>query len=65
MKRKDFSNLKIEVQKEKKGLAFVEIVSNCNSGWKMEPVNSNEWMVDNMFPYFPIGDIKVDGELVK
>lgn len=54
-----------EVQKEKKGLAFVEIVSNCNSGWKMEPVNSNEWMVDNMFPYFPIGDIKVDGELVK
>jgi len=54
-----------EVQKEKKGLAFVEIVSNCNSGWKMEPVASNEWMVENMFPYFPMGDIKVDGKLVK
>lgn len=54
-----------EIQKEKKGLAFIEIVSNCNSGWKMEPVDANNWMVENMFPYFPIGDIKVDGELVK
>lgn len=54
-----------EIQKEKKGLAFVEIVSNCNSGWKMEPVDSNIWMVENMFPYFPMGDIKVDGKLVK
>jgi len=54
-----------EIQKEKKGLAFVEIVSNCNSGWKMTPVDSNEWMVENMFPYFPLGDIKVDGNLVK
>ena len=54
-----------EIQKEKKGLAFVEIVSNCNSGWKMTPLDSNKWMVDNMFPYFPMGDIKVDGELVK
>ncbi|MBN2236518.1 MAG: 2-oxoglutarate oxidoreductase [Bacteroidales bacterium] len=54
-----------EIQKEKKGLAFIEIVSNCNSGWKMNPVDANNWMVDNMFPYFPLGDIKVDGELVK
>lgn len=54
-----------EIQKEKKGLAFVEIVSNCNSGWKMEPVDSNIWMVENMFPYYPMGDIKVDGKLVK
>lgn len=54
-----------EVQKEKKGLAFVEIVSNCNSGWKMNPVDANNWMVENMFPYFPLGDIKVNGELVK
>ncbi len=53
-----------EVQRDKKGLAFVEIVSNCNSGWKMTPLDSNEWMVDNMFPYFPLGDIKKNGKLV-
>lgn len=46
----------------KKGLCFVEIVSNCNSGWKMAPVASNQWMVDNMFPYYPLGDIKVPAE---
>lgn len=52
-----------EVQRDKKGLALVEIVSNCNSGWKMPPVAANKWMEENMFPYFPIGDIKVKGEL--
>ena len=46
-----------------KGLSFIEIVSNCNSGWKMTPLESNIWMEENMFPYFPLGDIKVDGKL--
>lgn len=49
----------------KPGLSFVEIVSNCNSGWKMTPTQANQWMVDNMFPYYPLGDIKVNGEIVK
>ena len=46
---------------KKPGLSFIEIVSNCNSGWKMTPVQANQWMVDNMFPYYPLGDLKVDG----
>ncbi len=52
----------LENQKLNKGLSFVEIVSNCNSGWKMTPLQSNEWMVDNMFPFYPIGDIKVNDD---
>jgi len=55
----------IEGQMAGKGLTFVEIVSNCNSGWKMTPVRSNEWMEQNMFPFYPLGDIKVDGKLVQ
>jgi len=55
--RKAFEN-----QKLKKGLSFVEIVSNCNSGWKMTPTDANQWMVDNMFPFYPLGDIKVPEE---
>ncbi|MCL2511594.1 MAG: thiamine pyrophosphate-dependent enzyme [Bacteroidales bacterium] len=47
------------------GVSFVEIVSNCNSGWKLTPVKSNEWMEQNMFPFYPLGDVKVNGELVK
>lgn len=58
--RKAFEN-----QKLKKGLSIVEIVSNCNSGWKMTPVESNKWMVENMFPFYPLGDLKVDGKLVE
>ncbi len=46
------------------GISFVEIVSNCNSGWKMTPVDSNVWMEENMFPFYPLGDIKVDGKLL-
>ncbi len=49
----------------KGGVSFVEIVSNCNSGWKMTPVDSNKWMEENMFPFYPLGDIKVDGQMVK
>lgn len=48
-----------ELQSQKKGTTFVEIVSNCNSGWKMTPVQSNIWMEENMFPFYPLGDIKV------
>jgi 2-oxoglutarate ferredoxin oxidoreductase subunit beta len=48
----------------KEGVNFIEIVSNCNSGWKMTPVQANKWMEDNMFPFFPLGDIKVDFEMV-
>ncbi len=53
-----------ENQKLKRGLSFVEVVSNCNSGWKMSPVEANQWMEENMFPMYPLGDIKVDGVLV-
>jgi 2-oxoglutarate ferredoxin oxidoreductase subunit beta len=48
----------------KEGVNFIEIVSNCNSGWKMTPVQANKWMEEHMFPFYPLGDIKVDGELV-
>jgi len=48
----------------KPGVSFIEIVSNCNSGWKMRPNEANKWMEDNMFPYYPLGDIKVDGQLI-
>jgi 2-oxoglutarate ferredoxin oxidoreductase subunit beta len=64
-KTKKAVRMAIENQVNKKpGLSFVEIVSNCNSGWKMTPTQANQWMVDNMFPYYPLGDIKVDGKMV-
>lgn len=43
---------------EGKGTSIVEVVSTCNAGWKMTPEAANRWMVENMFPVYPIGDLK-------
>ena len=42
----------------RQGFSLVEVVSTCNSGWKMSPVAANEWLAQNMLPYYPLGDIK-------
>jgi 2-oxoglutarate ferredoxin oxidoreductase subunit beta len=49
----------VAYQKLNRGTCFVEIVSNCPSGWKMTPTQANKWMEENMFPFYPLGDIKV------
>ncbi len=52
----------VQYQFENRGTSFIEVVSNCPSGWKMTPVEANKWMEENMFPYYPLGDIKVPQE---
>lgn len=52
----------IQYQKLEKGTCFIEIVSNCPSGWKMTPVQSNKWMEETMFPFYPLGDLKTPEE---
>ena len=42
----------------KKGTSIVEVVSTCNSGWKLSPEESNKWMAENMFEQYPLGDLK-------
>ena len=51
--QKAFENSMLE-----KGTSVVEIVSTCNEGWKLSPAAANEWMVQNMFPVYPLGDLK-------
>ncbi|MDE6278312.1 MAG: 2-oxoglutarate oxidoreductase [Muribaculaceae bacterium] len=43
---------------EKRGTSVVEIVSTCNSGWKLSPADSNKWMEKHMFEKYPLGDLK-------
>ena len=40
------------------GSSLVEIVSTCNSGWKLSPKQANEWMAEHMFKEYPKGDLK-------
>jgi 2-oxoglutarate ferredoxin oxidoreductase subunit beta len=48
-----------QYQKERRGTCFIEVVSNCPSGWKMTPVQANAWLVEHMLPSYPLGDLKV------
>lgn len=42
----------------KRGSSLVEIVSTCASGWKLSPEKAQKWMEENMFPFYPLGDLK-------
>ena len=61
-KLKKALRMAFEFQETKKGTCFIEVGSNCPSGWKMTPQESNKWMEENMFPYFPLGDLKLPKE---
>jgi 2-oxoglutarate ferredoxin oxidoreductase subunit beta len=58
-KLKKAIEVSFKYQKLNKGTCFIEVVSNCPSGWKMTPVESNQWLEKNMFPFYTLGDIKV------
>jgi len=47
-----------EYQINGKGYTLVEILSTCPSNWKMSPLDSIEWLKDNMIPMFPLGVYK-------
>ena len=48
----------LEIQEQKIGTTFVEVLSNCPSGWKCTPVQSLEWIKEKSLPYFPLGVFK-------
>lgn len=58
--RKTKSALKLAFKNsmEKKGTSVIEVLSTCNSGWKMSPADANHWMRENMTTQYPLGDIK-------
>ncbi len=47
-----------ELQQKKAGTSFIEVVSNCPSGWKCSPVESLGKIKEESFPYFPLGVFK-------
>ena len=45
-------------QKEGKGFNFVEVLSTCPTNWGKNPLESLEWLKENMIPYYPLGVLK-------
>lgn len=51
-------------QQEKRGYTLIEIVGTCSTNWGMTPLESMDWMRENMLPYYPLGvykDIVAEG----
>ncbi|HEY5576600.1 MAG TPA: thiamine pyrophosphate-dependent enzyme [Clostridiaceae bacterium] len=49
-----------------KGFSIVEVLSICPTNWGLSPIESMQWLKDNMIPYYPLG-VKKDksiGEVV-
>ncbi len=45
----------IEIQKEKNGFAFIEVLAACPSNLKMTPVDTQKWVRDVLAQQFPLG----------
>jgi 2-oxoglutarate ferredoxin oxidoreductase subunit beta len=43
-----------------KGFSMIEILSNCPTNWGIKPIDSLQWIRDNMMPYYTLG-VKKEG----
>ncbi|MCL2023205.1 MAG: thiamine pyrophosphate-dependent enzyme [Oscillospiraceae bacterium] len=51
-----------EIQKAGKGFTIIELLSTCPTNWGLSPVESLDWLRENMMPYYPLGVFKdIDG----
>ncbi len=52
----------IRYASEKKGFSFVEVLSMCPSGWKMDAVRAQQWIKEKMIPRFPLMVLRDNAE---
>ncbi|MCL2833211.1 MAG: thiamine pyrophosphate-dependent enzyme [Treponema sp.] len=57
-KTRNYIRKAIQLQMSGVGFTMVEVLSQCPTGWSMEPDESVEWLEKNMIPVFPLGEIK-------
>jgi 2-oxoglutarate ferredoxin oxidoreductase subunit beta len=50
-----------EIQKNGGGFSMIEILSSCNIGWGLSPVDSLKYIKEEMASYFPLGVFKDKG----
>ncbi len=55
IKTKNAIKKAFQTQIDGKGFSMVEVLSNCPTNWGKTPVESMEWIEQNMIPYYPLG----------
>jgi 2-oxoisovalerate ferredoxin oxidoreductase beta subunit len=48
----------LQLQLDRRGFAFVEILSPCPVNWKMSAVEARKWLIDNLEPAFPVKNFR-------
>jgi len=57
-KTKKYIRTAFEAQMRGEGFTMVEILSQCPTNWKLNSIESIDWLEKNMIPFFPLGEIK-------
>ena len=52
-----------EAQIANLGFSVVELLSSCPTNWGMTPTEALTWVEEEMVPFYPLGDYKVDDRL--
>jgi len=47
-----------ERQMDGGGFSLIEVLSTCPTNWGLDPVQSLDWLRENMMPYYPLGVYK-------
>ncbi len=54
-----------ELQQKQAGFTFIEVLATCPTNWGKNPIEANQWLKENMEPYYPLGKFKdTEGEAV-
>jgi len=48
----------LEIQRDKKGYVFIEVMSQCPTNWKKDPVDACQWIDDVVCKQYPLGVFK-------
>jgi 2-oxoglutarate ferredoxin oxidoreductase subunit beta len=62
-KAKKAIRLAFEAQQHHLGFSMVELLSSCPTNWKIDPPRALQFIEEQMIPYFPLGDYKVNPEI--
>ncbi len=54
-----------QIQQQGLGFALVSILSTCPTNWGLSPVDSLEWLRQNMMPVYQMGELKTPEEVTK
>ena len=64
-KAKEYIRKAIQAQVDGKGYNFVELLSTCPTNWGISPVEALARVKSEMIPYFPLGEMVIDGQPTK